>query len=78
MEGFRGTLGLFERGRVCRSNDIPGVHGLTVASIIPTFIIRILSNVLLSVFFCSAYSVIPLLRSSGNMLVLNVDQCSLM
>lgn len=57
MEGFRGTLGLFERGRVCRSNDIPGVHSLTVASIIPAFIIRILSNVLLSVFFCSAYSV---------------------
>lgn len=76
MEGFRGTLGLFERGRVCRSNDIPGVHSLTVASIIPTFIIRILSNVIRFLLFCLFRD--PLLRSSGNMLVLNVDQCSLM
>lgn len=77
MEGFRGTLGLFERGRVCRSNDIPGVHSLTVASIIPTFIIRIVErSVIRFLLFCLFRD--PLLRSSGNMLVLNVDQCSLM
>lgn len=68
IEGFRGTLGLFEGGRVYRSSDIPDVYSLTVASIIPTFVIRILSNVLLSFFFCTAYSV-----TQYYVLVLNVD-----
>lgn len=38
MEGFRGTLGLFEGGRVRRSNDISGVYSLPLPPLFQLFL----------------------------------------